>query len=181
MFHVTGRLGVSTEDNFSQSRVIARSTFGHIFADKIAALVASIQASHQKKMFDLCGVDPHSQAAYELAVGGLIRPVNNQLPLVYGIKCIYFERPAFTLEVHAINEDEKYLAQLVQEIGLQLHSVAHCTSIRCVRHGHFDVGSSVLRAHWTLQGICDNMRVNRELLREHPSMLQQMDVQLNAN
>lgn len=180
VFHVSGRLGVSTEDNFANSRVIARSTFAHIFPDKIAALVSSIQASHQKKMFELCGVDPHSQAAYELAAGGLIRPVNNQLPVVYGIKCIHFKRPDFTLEVHAINEDETYLGQLVQEVGLQLHSVAHCTAIRCVRHGHFDVANSVLRGCWTLQGIYDSMRLSGQLLGEHPSMLRQMDVQLNA-
>lgn len=180
VFHVTGRLGVSTEDNLANSRVIARSTFTHIFPDKIAALVSSIQASHQKKMFELCGVDPHSQAAYDLAVGGLIRPSNNRLPLVYGIKCIHFNRPDFTLEVHAINEDEPYLAQLVQEIGLQLHSVAHCTAIRCVRHGHFDVATALLRGCWTLQGICDNMQLSRQLLQDHPSMLRQTDIQLNV-
>lgn len=180
VFHVSGRLGVSTENNFSNSRVIARSTYNHIFADKIAALVSSIQASHQKKMFELCGVDPHSQAAYELAAGGLIRPANNQLPLVYGIKCIHFKRPDFTLEVHAINEDEQYLAQLVQEVGIQLHSVAHCTTIRCVRHGHFDVANSVLRGHWSLQGIYDNMKFSRKLFEDHPSMLRQTDVQLTA-
>lgn len=179
MFHVSGRLGVSTEDNFPNSHVVARSTFTHVFPDKIAALASSIQASHQKKMFELCGVDPHSQAAYELAVGGLIRPANNQLPLVYGIKCIHFQRPDFTLEVHAINENEAYLGQLVQEIGIQLHSVAHCTAIRCVRHGHFDVESAVLRGSWTLQGLVNSLELNRQILQEHQNMLRQRDIQLN--
>lgn len=174
-YHVHGRLGIGTEDNFPNARVTARSSFGHIRADKLAGLLASIQASHQKKMFELCGVDAQSQAAYELAASGLIRPAETRVPLVYGLRCIGFERPAFTLEVHALNENESYLGQLVQEIGRQLHTVAHCTAVRCVRHGHFAVGEALLRRDWSVQGAVQSLQRNRKLLHEHPEMLRQWD------
>lgn len=38
-----------------------------------------------------------SQSLYELAAKGLIRPANGNLPVLYGIKCVHFEPPNFTL------------------------------------------------------------------------------------
>lgn len=48
-------------------------------------------------MSRLSGVHIQSQAAYELAVQGLIRPANNNIPMIYTIKCIDFNSPEFTL------------------------------------------------------------------------------------
>jgi hypothetical protein len=48
-------------------------------------------------LFRQCGVDIQSQAAYELAVQGLIKPANSKIPLLYGIKCIHFQPPDFTI------------------------------------------------------------------------------------
>lgn len=117
VYHVTGELGTATESNFTESLVIARANYSHIWPDKMSAVLSSMQASHQKKMFELCGVHVQSNAAFEIAKRGLIRPTNNTLPVVYGIKCVQFERPKFTVEIHAINENVKYLAQLVQVCG----------------------------------------------------------------
>lgn len=38
-----------------------------------------------------------SQTAYELASQGPFRPANSKLPVIYGIKCVYYEPPNFTL------------------------------------------------------------------------------------
>lgn len=179
-YHVTGQLGIGTEDNFRGSRVVAKATYTHVWPDKISALTAAIQAAHQRKMFEISGVDMQSQTAYDLAVAGVVRPANNTMPIVYGIRCVRFDRPTFTLEVHAINEDEAYLCQLVQEIGLQLHSVAHCTAIRCVRHGHFTVDDALLRAQWNLQGVVDSMARSRALAKQHPEMLRQTEAILQT-
>lgn len=204
VYHVTGELGTSTENNFTDSMVIARANYSHVWPDKMTAVLSSMQASHQKKMFELCGVDIKSNAAFEIAKRGLIRPANSTLPVVYGIKCVQFDRPKFTVEVHAINEHAKYLGQLVQvcvtgdyvvlnsspltrfstfslslqEIGLQLHSVAHCTGIRCIRHGHFSVEHSLLRGQWHLQEILSNMTECQKIMDEHPNILHQRNVEL---
>lgn len=114
VYHVTGELGTSTEDNFKDSLIIARANYSHIWQEKMGAVLSSMQASHQKKMYELCGVHIQSNAAYEIAKRGLIRPTNNTLPVVYGIKCVAFDRPKFTVEIHAINENVVYLGQLIQ-------------------------------------------------------------------
>lgn len=47
----------------------------------------------------LCGVDMQSQTAYELAAQGPIRPLNSNIPVVYGIKCVEFNLPDFTIGI----------------------------------------------------------------------------------
>lgn len=48
-------------------------------------------------MLRFCGLDMQSQAAYELAVQGLVRPADNNIPMIYTIKCVDFKSPEFTL------------------------------------------------------------------------------------
>lgn len=181
VYHVHGTLGRATEDHFSTSRVTVRSSYGHVNQSRIDNLLSSIQASHQRKMFELCGVDISSQAAFELASKGPIRPAEGSIPVLYGIKCITFDRPKFTLEVHAINENENYLATLIHEIGIELKSTAHCTGIQCIRFGHFSIEKSLLRRHWNLQGVLSNISISNQLLKHYPEMLNQHSVELSGD
>jgi mitochondrial mRNA pseudouridine synthase TRUB2 len=97
VYHVTGRFGRATESHFSDSPVTMRATFDHISLNKINSYLASMESSHQKKMFELCGVDLQSQAAFELAVQGPLRPAVSNIPLLYSIRCIEYKKPYFTL------------------------------------------------------------------------------------
>lgn len=45
-------------------------------------------------------MDIQSQTAYELAAKGPIRPADSKIPVIYGIKCVEFEPPNFTLGMH---------------------------------------------------------------------------------
>ncbi|XP_053681062.1 pseudouridylate synthase TRUB2, mitochondrial [Anopheles nili] len=173
VYRVTGFLGKATESHFAESRVTLRATIDHIGAEKIGRLLASIQASHQRKMFDLSGIDIQSQAAYELACKGTIRPANNSQPMIYGIRLAEYRKPFFTIEIHAINETEAYLGELIHEIGINLKSCAHCTSIRCIRHGHFVLEDSILKKDWNLQNLISGMAHTNKLINQHPDMLQE--------
>lgn len=73
------------------------ATFDHISPEKMQSFLVSLQASHQKKMFEICGADIQSQAAYELAAQGPLRPAVSNIPLLYGIRCIEYKKPYFTL------------------------------------------------------------------------------------
>ncbi|XP_036333227.1 mitochondrial mRNA pseudouridine synthase Trub2 [Rhagoletis pomonella] len=180
-YHVSGRFGYATETNFPDSRITVRSDYRHVHPERMSSLAASMQASHQRKMFELCGVDLQSQAAYEIACKGLVRPADNTQPVIYGIKLIYFQRPDFTVEVHAINECEDYLAALVNEMGIELRTVAHCTAIRCIRHGHFNVENSLLRHGWNIRGVVKNMRQQLQVLEQHPHLLTQDKIELRSD
>lgn len=163
------------------------------------SLLASLQASHQKKMFELSGVDIQSQAAFELAVQGPLRPTVTNVPLIYSMRCIDFRKPYFTIgedvywfhhtdtivihficfpEIHAVNESEAYLGILINEIGLHLKTVAHCTQVRCIRQAHFTLEDALVRRHWNLETIVNNMARCRQIVKKHPEMLRQLEAAL---
>lgn len=56
------------------------------------------------------GVNMESQEAYELAQKGLLRPVAKEAgQVVYGMRCINFKPPNFTLGGHLLFVNEKEL------------------------------------------------------------------------
>ncbi|KAB0802496.1 hypothetical protein PPYR_04682 [Photinus pyralis] len=169
-YRVKGLLGRATDNFYKDGKVVERTTMGFIKSHHMDRLLSVIQSSHQRKMFDATGVDLQSQTAYDLAVKGQIRPVCSKTPLLYGIKCVDYQPPEFTVEIHCVNEYEMYLKALIHEIGLKLHSTAHCTGIQCIRHSYFNLDHALLQKHWTLQHIFDNLEECGNIISQHENM-----------
>ncbi|XP_046831223.1 mitochondrial mRNA pseudouridine synthase Trub2 [Vespa crabro] len=172
-YRLKGILGQATNNHFKTGKIVEKSTYNHVRRINIDKICASMQSSHQKKMFELCGVDIQSQTAYELAVQGLIRPANSEIPVLYEIKCVNFEPPEFTLEIVCINENEQYLKTLIHELGLELRSTATCTQIQCFRYGLFELQHALLSKKWDIISILENMKVCREILKENDYLINQ--------
>jgi hypothetical protein len=51
VFRLKGLLGQATDTYFSDGKVVEKATFWHVKRSKLDALLASIQAAHQKQMF----------------------------------------------------------------------------------------------------------------------------------
>lgn len=169
-FHLRGKLGQATDNFFIDGKIIEKSKYEHVRRDRLENLLASIQASHQSKIFDQSGVDPQSQEAYDLAVKGPIRPATTELPIIYGLKCIEFKPPDLMIEVQCINDNEEFLMVLIHEIGYKLHSAATCSGIQCVRHSYFSADDALLKKHWTLQCVLDNLTMCKSFLKKHKSI-----------
>lgn len=137
-----------------------------------------------------------SQAAYKLAVQGLIRPADKNIPMIYIVKCIDFTPPEFTLgkyliitlmycnnltsdmyilfsEIVCLNENDMYLKTIVHDLGMQLRSVATCTEIQCFRYALFDLNIALLKKHWGLQNILDNTQICDNILKDNRYLLRQ--------
>lgn len=170
-YHITGKFGKATEDNFQGSRITNRSTYRHVTPGKLQALVASLQATYQRQMFEMSGLDIQSQAAYELACKGLIRPQNVKDMVIYGMRTIEFTGRTFTIEVQSMNAIEAMLANLVLDIAAQLRTVACCSQIRCTRYGYFSFQDSLLRSHWNLQNVLRSMHECEKIWKKYPSMV----------
>ncbi|XP_046420034.1 mitochondrial mRNA pseudouridine synthase Trub2 [Neodiprion fabricii] len=172
-YKVKGVFGQATDNYFTSGKIVEKATYKSIKRATVDAICASMQASHQRKMFELCGVDMQSQAAYDLAIQGPIRPANNKIPMIYAIKCVAFNMPEFTLEIACINEYEMYLKTLVHQLGIQLHSVATCTQIQCFRYGLFTTELALLKKHWDVQSILDNMEQTQAILDNNKYLVEQ--------
>ncbi|XP_059051392.1 pseudouridylate synthase TRUB2, mitochondrial [Achroia grisella] len=179
-YKIHGQLGKATDTYFWNGKTVEKATFRHVTRQKMDGVVAHMQAAHQKTMFELTGVHVDSQSAYELASQGLIRPVNSKLPVLYGIKCVHFQPPHFTLEIQSVNEYDKYLWTLIHDLGVQLKTAAHCTGVQCIRHGKFDVELSLLRKHWQLEHILNNMDKCHELIEKYEGILKPKSATLSS-
>ncbi|XP_031849480.1 pseudouridylate synthase TRUB2, mitochondrial [Nomia melanderi] len=163
-YKVTGKFGIATNNYFWTGKVIEKSTYNHIRRGHIDKLCSAMQSSHQRKMFELCGVDMQSQTAYELATKGLLRPLDSKIPMLYTIRCIDFSPPEFTLEIVCVNEYEMYLKTIIHDIGMQLQSTATCTNILCIQDGLFTLQDALLKKHWNLTNILNSIRFCRRIL-----------------
>lgn len=165
VYHVTGQFGMATGNFTTHGKIIQRTTYHHVKKTMVDKVCASTQASHARLAFDFARIDPHSQDAYEMASRGIIRPTTGQTPpLVYGVKCIDFNIPHFTLEIHTINENAAFFKNLIHEIGLSVRSTAVCSKILRIRYGHFTLQHALLRKHWTLEHILENIKFCRSNL-----------------
>ncbi|KAK6470989.1 mitochondrial mRNA pseudouridine synthase Trub2 isoform X1 [Huso huso] len=135
----------------------------HISRDKLEKILAVIQGTNQKALqlgdFGVfSGVDLKSQEAYELAVKGLLRPLQKTPPIITGVRCVRFAPPEFTLEIQCLNETPQYLRKLIHEIGLELRSAAVCSHVRRTRDGFFTLPDALLRSHWDLRSVEEAVR-----------------------
>ncbi|KAF5928219.1 hypothetical protein HPG69_016592 [Diceros bicornis minor] len=127
----------------------------HVTREKLERILALIQGSHQKALVMYSNLDLQTQEAYEMAVRGLIRPMNKSPMLITGIRCLHFAPPEFLLEVQCMHETQKQLRRLVHEIGLELKTTAVCSQVRRTRDGFFTLDDALLRTQWDLHSIQD--------------------------
>lgn len=66
-----------------------------------------------------------------------------------------------------------YLKSLVHELGMQLRSVATCTQIQCYRYALFDLNLALLKKHWELGNICNNIEQCNTIINENNNLLEQ--------
>lgn len=66
-----------------------------------------------------------------------------------------------------------YLKSLIHDLGIQLHSVATCTQIQCFRYALFDLNLALLKKHWSLQNILDNIEQCHDILSKNQKLLKQ--------
>ncbi|XP_034951142.1 mitochondrial mRNA pseudouridine synthase Trub2 [Chelonus insularis] len=174
-FKVKGILGKATDNNFVDGRIIEKANYHHIKRHHIDKICATLQSSYQKSMFEACGVDIQSQAAYELAVQGLIRPTQKEIPLIYNLKCIDFNPPEFTLEIVCLNTSELALKQLVQNLGLAVRTNATCSLLQCFQIGIFNIEHALLKRNWSVQPIIDNMYMIKKIMQERKELFMPED------
>ncbi|NXN98761.1 TRUB2 synthase, partial [Rhinopomastus cyanomelas] len=153
VYTVGGLFGKATDDFSDTGKLVEKTTFDHITREKLERIISVIQGSNHKALLMYSNVDLKTQEAYELAVKGLIRPMEKSPPLITAIRCLQLALPEFQLEVHCMHETQQYLRKIVHEIGLELKSSAVCTQVRRIRDGVFTVNDALLRTQWNLQSV----------------------------
>lgn len=66
-----------------------------------------------------------------------------------------------------------YLKTLVHDLGIQLRSVAMCTQIQCFRYALFNLDLALLKKHWELGNICNNIEQCNTIIKKNSYLLKQ--------
>ncbi|XP_037706920.1 mitochondrial mRNA pseudouridine synthase TRUB2 [Choloepus didactylus] len=159
-YTVRGLLGKATDDFCEDGRLVEKTTYDHVTREKLDRILSVIQGSHQKALVMYSNLNLKTQEAYEMAVRGLVRPMNKSPMLITGIRCLHFAPPEFLLEVQCIHETQKQLRKLVHEIGLELKTTAVCSQVRRTRDGFFTLDDALLRTQWDLHSIQDAIQAS---------------------
>ena len=161
-YEVHGLFGKATHNFFFDGRTTERTTYTKksMTRSRFDFFLNKMTADHRFNMIRSCGVDPDSQAAYELLSQGQVRPFSNQTdPIVYKMRCISFKVPEFVLSIQAVNVSQLYLGQLVHRLGISMRSTAHVTKLRCVQLGPFNVDSALLDKYLTAKNVLKNINI----------------------
>ncbi|XP_061195188.1 pseudouridylate synthase TRUB2, mitochondrial-like [Saccostrea echinata] len=165
VYHLSGTLGWTTLDNTAGANKIKRHSYEHVGKSDMDKICGLAQNMHQWRMLNYAGVIPNSQEAYDLLKQGLVKPMNSLTPpLIYGVKCIKFEPPHFTLEVHCVNESYTFLRDFVYKVGVAVRSSAFCSKIRRIRYGPIGLEYALVVEDWGVEKICNSIRQCNKLL-----------------
>lgn len=74
------------------------------------------------------------------------------------------------LELHCINETGEFLAELVHDIGIDMRSNAACVQLRRTQLGPFLLPHALLRKHWTLEHVLNNVGLCKSILSQESSV-----------
>ncbi|XP_059747156.1 pseudouridylate synthase TRUB2, mitochondrial isoform X3 [Bos taurus] len=123
-YTVRGLLGKATDDFCEDGRLVEKTTYDHVTREKLDRILAVIQGSHQKALVTYSNLDLQTQEAYEMAVSGVIRPMNKSPMLITGIRCLQFAPPEFLLDIDCFEDKESARSSLpCSEWALQNISV----------------------------------------------------------
>jgi tRNA U55 pseudouridine synthase TruB len=168
VYEMSCKFGIATDTYMTDGKVVEKATTRHVSRERLDRVLTKIESSQRLQMFNSAGIDMNTEAGYQLAAGGLFRPSQKlTMPIIYALKCTKFSHPEFTVEVHVINENPMYLLELVNGIGLSMRSVACVSKMRCTRYGNFTVEQALLRKHWSVEHIINNIQMCEPLTRDN--------------
>uniref|UniRef100_H2YML1 Pseudouridine synthase II N-terminal domain-containing protein n=1 Tax=Ciona savignyi TaxID=51511 RepID=H2YML1_CIOSA len=137
-YKVHGQFGFASMTHSPKSRILERSTWDHVTADKISRVLTTIQVSHRNAMLRDSGLELSSHQAYKLASRGLLRPKGGYEPVIVDIKLSSLNLPHFVLEIICINDNCAYVRKILHEVAVELRTNAICTKLQVVQDGVFN-------------------------------------------
>jgi len=167
VYHVTGKLGISTNNFLESGTLVERAKFDHVNETRLHRVVQAWEAAHRDLMFRETGVDFSSQSAYETASRGFLRPKADFRAAVF-VSChlVKFRSPYFTLEVHAMNGDAEDLSELVHHVGMACRTRAAAARIHRLRAGPFTLKDALLYTEWNCDNCLENVDKNGKMWDE---------------
>lgn len=173
-YQVKGEFGRATHNGWVTGKTRMKCSWRHLTSRPwlLDNYLSNICAVNQRKAWDVSDADLDTQEGYEKALLGPPKPDILSEAIVYSIKCSSWNPPHFTLDVVCIEPRvveelrQKWLLDLVQEIGVRCKTVAQVHRVRCVGVGPWGTEPALLFKHWTLEHLLASMADNRKIVKQ---------------
>lgn len=163
-YEVKCKFGRATHNYFESGRTREKTTYHRLSYERFRRLISRTIMSHRPLAYKAIGVDMQTQDGYELAASGLVRPISEKtVPLLFNMKCTYFEPPDFTILIQTANEEEVFIGSLVHGLGMRSKTSAAIATLNCIRYGYFTLDNALLPKYWTVEHVVNNITANQHL------------------
>jgi len=167
VYHVTGKLGIATDNFLESGRLVERVKYDHVNEIRLHRVVQAWEAAHRDLIFREAGVDHASEAAFETASRGFLRPkADFGVAAFASCHLVKFRSPYFTLEVHALQGNADDLSELVHHVGMAMRTRAAAARIHRLRAGPFTLKDALLCTEWNCDNCVENVDRNGKLWDE---------------
>ena len=166
-YEVKCKFGRATSNYFVSGRTREKTTFQRQSYARFRDLISRTVVAHRPIVYKAIGIDMQTQDGYELAASGIVRPISEKtVPLLFNIKCTFFDPPDFTIVIQTANEEEEFIGTLVHGLGLRSKSTAAIVTLNCIRYGYFTLDNALLPKYWTAERVINNITAYQHLTTE---------------
>ena len=140
-YSATMRLGSETDTQDSEGEVLATAAWDTVTSDQLEQTLLSFRGEIEQVPPMYSALKKDGVPLYRLARQGIEieRPARNMT--IHSLKVTRFEPPEVDFDV--VCSKGTYVRTLCHDIGRQLGSLAHMTSLRRFLHGSFDLSTAV--------------------------------------
>ena len=136
----TGIFGVQTDSHDSEGKVIAKSEFNHVKKEDLIELLNKLKISYNQEAPIFSALKINGKKMYELAREGIeVKPKVRNVKL-FDFEIIDFEKPTFSIKI--LCSKGFYVRSLARDIGTNLGTHAHLTSLVRTKSSGFDIADS---------------------------------------
>jgi len=138
----TMRLGIVTDTQDSQGRVLSAADVSALTADEVIAACARFQGEQLQVPPMYSALKRRGRPLYELARRGETVERQQRPVTVYALEILAVDLPGVTVRVHC--SSGTYVRTLCHDIGQALGCGAHLSALRRTRSGPFAIGDALV-------------------------------------
>lgn len=137
---LTGNFGVETDTCDTEGKIINESKYDHVEKNNLNTFLKKLKVFYNQEAPIFSALKVKGKKMYELARQGIeVKPKVRQVKLI-DFEIIDFEKPTFKIKI--LCSKGFYVRSLVRDIGRNLGTHAHLTSLMRTKSSGFDIKDS---------------------------------------
>lgn len=136
----TGIFGTQTDTHDSEGKIINECKYDHVTKKDLIAFLNKLKINYDQEAPIFSALKVNGKKMYELARKGIeVKPKVRNVKLI-DFEIIHFEKPTFQIKI--LCSKGFYVRSLIRDIGTNLRTFAHMTSLVRTKSSGFDISDA---------------------------------------